>query len=197
MENKKVKIYKLGGVKRPSNNFKQRLLLKMNNAPFLNKYHNNNIKRWKTTSIFLVMTVTICLLNIMLSNILGKQSYIFSLDCSPLILISAISVFYLFKSFTFQKKWINYISSSVLAVYLLDGIRIAISEHITHLEQYSSNPYLIICLCATISITFICSITIDKLRIAILGPAETKLIQIIQTQCKKVNYFINNHFNKL
>lgn len=38
---------------------------------------------------------------------------------------------------------------------------------------------------------------IDKLRIAILGPAETKLIQIIQTQCKKVNYFINNHFNKL
>lgn len=82
-------------------------------------------------------------------------------------------------------------------IYLLDGIRIAISEHITHLEQYSSNPYLIICLCATISITFICSITIDKLRIAILGPAETKLIQIIQTQCKKVNYFINNHFNKL
>ena len=78
---------------------------------YMQKYHNINIERWKTLSIFFAMTITICLLNITLSYILRKQSYIYSLDCSPLILISAISVFYLFKSFTFQKKWINYISS--------------------------------------------------------------------------------------
>lgn len=37
MENEKVEIYKLGGAKRPSNTFKQRLLLKMYSAPILNK----------------------------------------------------------------------------------------------------------------------------------------------------------------
>ena len=37
MEQQNVKIYKSGGAKRPSNTFKQRLLLKMYSAPILNK----------------------------------------------------------------------------------------------------------------------------------------------------------------
>ena len=37
MEDIRVKIYKLGGAKRPSNTFKQRLLLRMYSAPILNK----------------------------------------------------------------------------------------------------------------------------------------------------------------
>ena len=37
MEQQNVKIYKSGGARRPSNTFKQRLLLKMYSAPILNK----------------------------------------------------------------------------------------------------------------------------------------------------------------
>lgn len=56
-DNKSTIVYKLGGMKRPSNTFKQRLLLKMYNAPILNKI--KCIKRALYKEFNLPMTTSI------------------------------------------------------------------------------------------------------------------------------------------
>lgn len=56
-DNKSTIVYKLGGMKKPSNTFKQRLLLKMYNAPILNKI--KCIKRALYKEFNLPMTTSI------------------------------------------------------------------------------------------------------------------------------------------
>lgn len=143
---------------------------------YLRKYHNVNIKRRKTFGMFLLMTSIILILNLSISAILNKRLSIYAMDCSPFILISAISIFYLFKSFTFQSPFINYVASSILAVYLLDRIRIPIDNHLIQLTQYANNPMLILYIIVVVLLTFTMAILIDKIRELLLTRLEDKLI---------------------
>ena len=139
---------------------------------YLRKYYDTNVEHWKAGSAFIVMTAAICILNALLSHIMNRRLYIYSLDCSPFILASAISIFYLFKSFAFQKRWVNYIASSVLAAYLLDGLRGVADRHIVHLERYTDSGILPAAVLAVVLITFCCAIAIDKITTAVKIPAH-------------------------
>lgn len=145
---------------------------------YLRKYYDININRKKSFGIFLLMTSIILILNLSASAILNKRVTIYAMDCSPFILISAISVFYLFKSFTFQSRFINYISSSILAVYLLGGIRILIDNYLIRLTQYANSHMLAVYLIAEVLLTFIVAIIIDKVRELLFRRLEDKLINL-------------------
>lgn len=164
---------------------------------YLRKYYDINVKRWKAGAVFIVMTIVICTLNTLLSYIMHRQLYVYSLDCSPFILVSAISVFYLFKSFVFQKRWVNYIASSILAVYLLDGLRGVADRRIVHLERYADSGILPAAVLAVMLLTFCCAIAIDKMRIALFGTAEAKLIKTILKGYSKIQNYINNYFSRI
>jgi len=132
-----------------------------------------------TLGLFLLISLLIVLLNLLVGYIFKKPCSIYSMDCSPLILMSALSVFYLFKSLSFSSSLVNYISSSVLAVYLLDGMRLAVNSHIISWsdkgEEWDCGLYLIM----GVFITFLIAIAIDKVRILIFGFIEKRLINII------------------
>lgn len=160
---------------------------------YIRKYYDISINRKKTLGVFLLMTSIILILNLSISAVLNRRLSIFAMDCSPFILISAISVFYLFKSFTFQSRFVNYIASSILAVYLLGGIRIPIDKHLIQLTQYANSQMLALNIIAVVLLTFITAILIDKARGWMLTGLEDKLINLI---IKHYELF-RLHFNRV
>ena len=143
--------------------------------------------------MFLLMTCIILILNLSISAVMNRTLSIYAMDCSPFILISAISVFYLFKSFTFQSPFINYIASSILAVYLLDGIRMPIDKHLIQLSQFANSPMLALYIIAVVLLTFTLAILIDKARGWMFIRLENKLINLII----KYYWLFRLHFNRV
>lgn len=160
---------------------------------YLRQCYNIRISRKKTLGVFLLMTSIILILNLSISAVLNRRLSIYAMDCSPFILISAISVFYLLKSFTFQSRFINYIASSILAVYLLDGMRIPIDKYLIHLTQYANNPMLALYIVAVVLLTFTTAIFIDKARERMLTGLEDKLINLTITHYE----LFRLHFNRI
>lgn len=75
----------------------------------------------------------------------------------------------------FNSKLINYLASSVLAVYLLGGIRFFIDKHFINLNQYlDKDNILAFMLFGEVLLTFFAAIFIDKIRAFFLGKYEKK-----------------------
>lgn len=162
---------------------------------YIRLYKNENILNRKRVSftIFLFSSTILCLLNIIIGYLFHKKCLIFAYDCSPFILISSIAIFSFFRSINFYSKFINYIASSVLAVYLLDGMRVLIDKHLINLNQYIKSDLLIIALIIEVTLTFIIAIFIDKIRNLTLGKIEKKFINKILD----LQFLYNKSRNKL
>lgn len=146
---------------------------------YIRNFKDITVKRSRAIILLIISTTIICTLNIIAERILGKKVYVYAMDCSPFILFSSIIIFYLFKSFNFQKKWINYLSSSILAVYLLDGLRLPIDKHLFLLNTMGDKNFMFIWLLLEIIAVFFCATIIDKIRILSLSNIENKTIKII------------------
>ena len=144
---------------------------------YIQLYFNKNISRNKTISVFLISTFIINVLNFSAALILNKQVFVYSMDCSPFILISSLSAFFYFKSLDIQYKLINTLSSSIIAVYLLDGTRIFWNYHIFHIEQYKNSVIFSFVLLSEVVFCFVISIIIDKVRIILFSKLENKIIK--------------------
>lgn len=96
------------------------------------------------------------------SYILHMRFISFRFDCSPLILMSSICVFYLFKSWNFKSRVIDWFSSSVFAFYLLSNIFYFINDKAFHLEAYAKDNVFPIVLLGLVISSFVFSIVIDK-----------------------------------
>ena len=125
-----------------------------------------------------------------------KPCKVLALDCSPLILGSAISMFYLFRSFCFHSKLINSISVSVLAVFLLDGLRTWTNNYI-HIEEFAGSNNLVIALLCLVTVTFVLALIIDKVRILLLGGVEQKMLNKLSHYAIIMNFYIFKKFEIL
>lgn len=143
---------------------------------YIRLYGDKCISRNSSLVIFLLSSLILCLLNIIVGSLFNKKCMIYSLDCSPFILLSSIAIFFFFKSMNFYSKTINYIASSVLAVYLLGGIRFFIDKYFVCLDQYLIDNILVFMLLLEVFLTFIAAIFIDKLRVLFLGKFEKIII---------------------
>lgn len=142
---------------------------------FLRLHLNLDVVRSKALFLFFIFQVLILVGNIGMEHLMHRPCKVLALDCSPLILGSAISVFYIFRSFFFHSKLVNWISSSVFAIYLLEGLRIWINNYI-HIEEYAGSNKLAIALLCLVTLTFVCALFIDKVRILLFGGLEQKLL---------------------
>lgn len=137
---------------------------------YIRFYGDKCISKKKSLVTFLLSSLISCLLNIIVGSLFDKKCMIYSMDCSPFILISSISIFFFFKSMNFNSKLINYLASSVLAVYLLGGIRFFIDKHFINLNQYlDKDNILAFMLFGEVLLTFFAAIFIDKIRAFFLG----------------------------
>ena len=103
---------------------------------YIRFYGDKNVSKKFSLVTFFLSAFVLCSLNILVGYLFNKKCLIYSMDCSPFILLSSIAIFILFKSIIFYSKSINYIASSVLAVYLLGGIRFFIDKHLINLDHY-------------------------------------------------------------
>ncbi len=95
-------------------------------------------------------------------------------DCNILMLMSSVTLFCLFKTFHYYSRTINYISSSVLAMYVLNGLYVFIDKKTIHIQQYSSEEMLVVFLVAEVLAVSLVAIIIDKT----LGTLVRKMISL-------------------
>ena len=160
---------------------------------FLRLHMNIDVVRSKALFAFFVFQVLILVGNVSMEHFMHKPCKVLALDCSPLILGSAISMFYLFRSFCFHSKLINSISASVLAIFLLDGLRTWTNNYI-HIEEFADSTNLIIALLCLVFATFVLALIIDKVRILLFGGFEQKLLNKLSHYAIIIKFYI---FKKL
>lgn len=148
--------------------------LKLYGEKYMSSFSNRTL-----ITTYTILNMIIIAINFTLGSLFNQTCLIYAMDCSPLILMASITIFYYFKNISLQSKFINYLASSVLAVYLLDGIRFPIDRHIIHLNQYSHSSIYILVLFVEVILTFILAIAIDKIRILLFGKIEYYLINNI------------------
>lgn len=152
--------------------------------------------RKKVLLCFMTLALLACAANYMVGKLFDRDCFIYFLDCSPFIFVMSILTFYYFKSYTFYSKTINYIASSVLAVYLLDGTRLFWNEKLFHLNEFSQDNAMLLLLLLEVSTVFIFAVIIDKIRIALFQSIERKLINSIQTTVRKITNILSPFINK-
>lgn len=144
----------------------------------------------------MTLALLACAANYMVGKLFGRDCFIYFMDCSPFIFVMSILTFYYFKSYTFYSKTINYIASSVLAVYLLDGTRLFWNEKLFHLSEYSQDNAMLLLLLLEVTTVFIFAVTIDKIRIVLFQNIERKLINSIQVRGRKIINVLSPFINK-
>lgn len=142
---------------------------------YIHQYQDIEISRQKCIIIVFSFVTTVFLIKIIGIFILSLNAIPIMSNNSPLILGAVIGAFYLFKSFRFKSNVINYISSSVLAAYLLDSLRPAIDKYIQVYIFNQSNEFSLYVVIETVSI-FTIAIIIDKLRITIFKKGENYIL---------------------
>lgn len=141
--------------------------------------------RKKLISLFLICQMFILFFNLSLEHLFNKPiCYIFAMDCSPLICISAICIFYLTKSYTFSSHGINRIASCILSVYLLDGLRSSVNKFVEIGNYTGDNTYFLFVTCL-VAITFFVAIIIEEIRRIIFGKTERHILDKLSQQISR------------
>lgn len=135
---------------------------------YIRLYHDRDYSSYRTLAVFLACTLLIFALNVSASLFTGKKIINFSLDCSPLILVSSISLFFFFKSHVFHSSFINKAAGSVLAIYVMNGSYLFFDRELIHLTTYSGSCAFGLWLMLLSVITFGFGLLVDQLLHLIL-----------------------------
>lgn len=155
---------------------------------YIRLYHNgNSYNRWKLWGIHLICVASIFLLNMLGYYLFHKRCVIFSFDCSPLAIMSSVCIFYLFKSWNFTSKAINWFSSSVFAFYILSYIFHYFNSKFVHLSDYSYDYSFVVYLMVLVLMSWVFSLLIDKTLGKIMAKLLAKVENYIFPRIKKSN----------
>jgi surface polysaccharide O-acyltransferase-like enzyme len=164
---------------------------------FIALYTENKInipRRIIYLSIYFICSFLIAGFVIMIYRLGLKRSWIPSLGYpynSPLVIISSIAFFLFFRTLKIESKIINWLASSVLAVYLIHETPIIgqnLYKYINSVGERATNGFLM----AGYFFSFACGIMIvcifiDKIRIFIMKPFENVINRMgIQNEIKKL-----------
>lgn len=164
-----ILIYVIGHYLSLPNNF---LLLKLKSHSFL---------WWIICSLSLSL-IGFSIYYLKLSNDLLFKVFYYN---NPLVILSTILLFITFIKLNFQNKIINWISGSMLSVYLIQEGGLNFYNYVNSL--YLENGYNFNFICQIIILLFVTilfSVLFDKFRMILTSPIENFLNN-------KINYFLN------
>lgn len=140
-----------------------------------------DIKKCLFLVAILILLLTISVISIIIIglyinnfNIINKCAYLVTNNCSPFVIIIAISIFIIFLKINVSNKFINYISNSVLGIYLIHEnslLRNLIWQKIFTIKNaYNSSVINFIGTgLVKVLIVFITCLIIDKIVMALFG----------------------------
>ena len=94
--------------------------------------------------------------------------------------------FSFFKGLALKSRLVNSIAASVLAVYLLDNLRLYVSDHIFDITLYAESNFFLLYLMVFVIVVFVLGIVIDKIRVFVCGKCENYIIKKIISILKLV-----------
>lgn len=130
------------------------------------------------TSLFLgfvASSLVILVGNVVLSFLFHKTTNRLSIDCSPFILSSALCLFHWTKTWQLRSTFINGLASSVLAIYLLDGLGYFFDRHLFHLSTFRESTIFPVILLSEVLCVLLMAVCLDKMRAALLTSWETRV----------------------
>lgn len=136
------------------------------------------VASWKIASVWLGCTALICVWKLFMPGYAIYVSY-----CSPIQLLSAVSLFLLFARMSFQNKLVNWIGASCLAAYILHtnapimGWMIKSDERL--LCANNAGLYLLGAVGICVGV-FVVAILFDKVRVWMCKP----VIEKVDSVCK-------------
>lgn len=119
---------------------------------------------------FIVSTATI----IIVGYLAPSYKHTLYHDNSILILLSSLCLFYWIKAVPFRSKIINWVSGSVLALFLLDLLRLPLNHYLFGIEHLSKRPELLPQVLLLIGLYCAIVLVIDKWRAHFLSAHEDK-----------------------
>lgn len=125
----------------------------------LNEIHINR-RLWAMGGALLIFIMII--LNFAISTWMGKRYFIYSYDCSPFILVLSLLFFYIFKQSFYINKWINSLSSSVLAIFVLNYSFPFFDKLLFNISSHSTDLFLVLYVFIEALVVFLCSYIIDN-----------------------------------
>jgi surface polysaccharide O-acyltransferase-like enzyme len=132
------------------------------------------------SSILLFLIVFISITRFQGDGIIRLFSY-----NNPLVIISAVSFFFVFKSFRLQSGLVNQTATGVLGVYLLHDHRLVRKHVIDRLfdwsQNYSGYQHFLVLLLITV-LVFVTCLLIDKVRELLLAPVANYLVNHFKLQ---------------
>lgn len=142
---------------------------------YIRLHNDRDYNRWALWGIHLACSITVLLLNMLGTWLFNKRCAIFRFDCSPFTLLSSLSVFYLFKSWNYHSRIINWLSSSVFAFYLLSNIYYYFDAQYVNLPGYTTDNRFVFYLFLLVIAAWIFSLVVDKTLGLIINWILTKI----------------------
>lgn len=81
------------------------------------------------------------------------------------------------KTWRLQSTFINGLASSVLAIYLLDGLGYFFDRHLFHLSTFRESTIFPVILLSEVVCVLLVAVCLDKMRAALLTSLETRFLQ--------------------
>jgi len=105
----------------------------------------------------------------------GLRDYL-SGDSSPLIMLEAIGIFYMFKSLNIKSGTINYMAKSVFPIYLMGGAIALLDKHIYHISDNSGSMMLSLLIVADAATIMLAATVIDKTYYLLFGTLQQRMV---------------------
>ena len=138
-----------------------------------NTFIQKRLKKLHLLAGYLVCTFITASLGIFLLLYKGTSDYMFYWVWrynSPFVILGAVSLFMFFNSFTFRKRWINYIATSTFSVYLIHENCHVNTLLYDYVREFSNgmNIVTLICILLVVALAvFVACIIIDSVRIVL------------------------------
>ena len=111
--------------------------------------------------VFCSFLLTLILV-LLASHFMHQRFFYYSYDCSFTILIQSLLLFYIAKSCIFHNSIINYLSSSVFAIYVLNYAYEFVDRNIFHITTLSNEWYYILAVLGESAFMVIIAFLIDQ-----------------------------------
>lgn len=148
---------------------------------YIRKYYDQRYSRRR----LIALQLSLLALQFLLFTLLYYKfntPYTLFYDCNILMLMSAVTLFFLFKSFCYHSSIINFVSSSVLAMYVLNGLYVFIDRTFIHIQQYCSSGFFAACLLAEVLAVALVAIVTDKTLGTLVRKVCERLVQSLNSR---------------
>lgn len=158
---------------------------------YLKLHHDKSYAAWKCLALVALMVLLMWGKCVLALRLAALDTIPLMSNYSPTVLVAAVATLYFFKSFNFKSRIINYISASVLAVYLLDWMRPTVDRYI-QVYQHNQYPDFAIYVFIEVITIFVFALVIDKIRIHIFHKPEEWIENKLVKTCEKTWTLMEN-----